>query len=168
VDLIGVGAGVYDRLQELVREQTLGIPVYGVNVAERAPERRDTDEDAQPKTLRDHLWLLVWKWLRLDTPVFAADREACEDLAGELSNVRYSTDSNGRIVIESKDQMKGRHLRSPDLADALGLTFAPATSMVAIDIDPTEMEAIWAEARRNGTLPPAPRQRRAVWSRRVW
>jgi hypothetical protein len=64
--------------------------------------------------------------------------------------------------------MKGRHLRSPDLADALGLTFAPASSMMAIDISPREMEAIWAEARRNGTLPPAPKPRRALWSRRSW
>jgi hypothetical protein len=32
-------------------------------------------------------------------------------------------DSSGRLVIESKDAMKARHLRSPDLADSLMVTF---------------------------------------------
>jgi hypothetical protein len=168
IDIIGVGAGVYDRLQELVSEGTLTIPVYGVNVAEAAPERREVDEDAQGRTLRDHLWLLVWRWLRLDAPVFAADREACEDLAGELSTVRYAPDSNGRLVIESKDAMKARHLRSPDLADGLIVTFAPAASMVALGISPAEMAAIWAEERAAGRLPPEPQvlPRGRLWGHR--
>ena len=95
--------------------------------------------------------------------MFAADHEACEDLAGELSSVRYRTDSNGRIVIESKDQMKARHLRSPDLADTLALTFAPAASMVAIDIAPSEIIRIQRQA---GIFPRA--QRRMIFSGRRW
>jgi hypothetical protein len=46
--------------------------------------------------------------------------------------VRYAPDSSGRLVIESKDAMKARRLRSPDLADALGLTFAPAVAEVPV------------------------------------
>jgi phage terminase large subunit len=166
VDVIGVGAGVYDRLRELATEQTLTVPVYAVNVAESAPERT-TDEDAQGKTMRDHLWLLIWRWLRMDAPVFAADREACEDLAGELSTVRYAPDSSGRLVIESKDAMKARRLRSPDLADALGLTFSPAASNVAIDVSPSEMEDIWRQAEQEqaeaGMLPPSSRGDVRAW-----
>jgi phage terminase large subunit len=162
VDLIGVGAGVYDRLRELASEKTLSIPVYGVNVAESAPDRREAEEDAQAKTMRDHLWLLMWRWLRVDAPVFAADREACEDLAGELSTVRYAPDSNGRLIIESKDAMKARHLRSPDLADALALTFAPQASMVAISISPAEMERIWAEAAAEQPVGPIFQRRRLM------
>jgi phage terminase large subunit len=166
VDVIGLGAGVYDRLRELVNEKQLTAEVYAVNVSESAPDR-EVEEDAQGKTMRDHLWLMMWRWLRMDAPVFAADREACEDLAGELSTVRYAPDSNGRLVIESKDQMKARHLRSPDLADALGVTFSPAASQVAIDISPREIREIQDQARRNGTMPPEPRHR-MPWSRRVW
>jgi phage terminase large subunit len=124
VDIIGVGAGVYDRLQELAAEGKLSAAVYGVNVAEAAPPRQ-ADEGAQGKSLRDYLWLMMWRWLRVEAPAFAADRDACEDLAGELSSVKYAPDSHGCLVIESKDHMKARGLRSPDLADALGLTFAP-------------------------------------------
>jgi phage terminase large subunit len=153
---------VYDRLRELASEKTLSIPVYGVNVAESAPDRREAEEDAQAKTMRDHLWLLMWRWLRVDAPVFAADREACEDLAGELSTVRYAPDSNGRLIIESKDAMKARHLRSPDLADALALTFAPQASMVAISISPAEMERIWAEAAAEQPVGPIFQRRRLM------
>jgi hypothetical protein len=122
VDVIGVGAGVYDRLAELQREKKLAATVFAVNVAEAAPER-PTDQDAQGKTLRDHLWLQTAGWLRDEAPIFAADREHCEDLAGELTSVKYAPDSSGRLVVESKDSMKGRNLRSPDVADALVVTF---------------------------------------------
>jgi phage terminase large subunit len=122
VDVIGVGAGVYDRLAELQREGKLSATVHAANVAEAAPTRH-ADQDAQGRSLRDYLWLLTAAWLREGSPVFAADREHCEDLAGELSSVKYAPDSSGRLVIESKDRMKARGLRSPDLADALTLTF---------------------------------------------
>jgi phage terminase large subunit len=122
VDVIGVGAGVYDRLAELHREKKLAATVIAVNVAEAARDR-PTDQDAQGKILRDHLWLQTAAWLREEAPVFAADGEACEDLAGELSSVKYAPDSSGRLVIESKDAMKARGLRSPDLAEALVVTF---------------------------------------------
>jgi phage terminase large subunit len=122
VDVIGVGAGVYDRLHELHKEGKLAATVTAVNVAEAAPVR-PPDQDAQGKTLRDHLWLHTAAWFRDEAPVFAADPEHGEDLAGELSSVKYAPDSSGRLVVESKDAMKGRSLRSPDLADALILTF---------------------------------------------
>ena len=88
---------------------------------------------------------MIWKWLRMDAPVFAADHEACEDLAGELSTVRYGPDSSGLLVIESKDSLKSRGLRSCDLADALGVTFAPAASMVALGLTVREIEEAWRE-----------------------
>jgi phage terminase large subunit len=122
VDVIGVGAGVYDRLAELHRDKKLAATVIAVNVAEVAPER-PTNQDAQGKTLRDHLWLQTAAWLRDEAPIFAVEREHGEDLAGELTSVKYAPDSSGRLIVESKDAMKARHLRSPDLADALTLTF---------------------------------------------
>ena len=42
---------------------------------------------------------------------------------GELAALRYSYDSQGRIVMESKDEMRQRGLPSPDRADALMLAF---------------------------------------------
>jgi len=95
-----------------------------VNVAEKAPARPVLKTEAQPYRLRDYLWLEMADWLREEEPSFAGlDNETAQDLAGELASVRFTIDSSGRTVIESKDQMKKRGLRSCDLADALAITF---------------------------------------------
>ena len=47
-----------------------------------------------------------------------------EILIAELCRARYFYSSNGKIQVESKDDMKKRGIKSPDLADALCLTFA--------------------------------------------
>lgn len=129
VDENGIGAGVVDRLKEL------GEPVVGVNVSDAAPERgrvyteddgRRTGQDAQGYKMRDHLWLEMRDWFSNEDPSFAgADRDHAEDLAGEVSSVKYGFDSSGRIKAESKDAQKKRGLRSSDIADGLGVTFAP-------------------------------------------
>ena len=47
-----------------------------------------------------------------------------ESLVAELSLPSYRVLSTGKVQVESKDEMKKRGARSPDLADALCLTFA--------------------------------------------
>jgi hypothetical protein len=134
VDVVGIGSGVFDRLVELRKEkgddgQPLIAPTVAlqdVNVAQKAPVRavQVLDVESQPYRLRDYLWLEMARWLREDEPSFAgADPDVAQDLAGEIASVRFMIDSSGRTVIESKDQMKKRHLRSCDLADALAATF---------------------------------------------
>lgn len=139
VDECGLGAGVVDRLREL------GQPVVGVNVAEAAPDHarghalpdgRKVVADAPPFKLRDHLWQEMARWMREDGPSFAGlEKDAAEDLAGELASVKYKIDSGGRLIVESKEQMKARGLRSPDIADALGLTFATGSGPLQITED---------------------------------
>ena len=126
VDVIGLGAGVYDRLAELKREGRLRCAVVAVNVAQKAPTVRHP-ADAKPRLLRDYLWLEVARWLRDEAPTFvASDRQACEDLAGELASVHYGLDSQGALVVEDKEAMRKRLGHSPDLADGLCCTMAPA------------------------------------------
>lgn len=131
VDVVGVGAGVYDRLYEL----DIGIEIIDVNVAEKAPAMIDELDAtiAKPARLRDYLWMQGHEWLKKESP-FIKDgtrlTEYANDLAGELSSIRYGFDSSGNILVESKDVMKKRGLRSPDLADALCLTFAPRGSRI--------------------------------------
>jgi phage terminase large subunit len=129
VDLIGVGSGVYDRLAELKRHGRLRCQVLGVDVSTAAPPKQ-LEDDMQAHRLRDHLWLLTAAWLRDEDPVFcAADRQACEDLAGELASVAYTLTSDGNLVVESKDAMKKRLGHSSDLADALCCTFASSAPL---------------------------------------
>ena len=125
----GLGAGPYDRLRELKRQGKMreGVMLLGVNVAEKAPHRSNLQTEHQPYRLRDYLWLEMSDWMASGEGSFAdISRDTAEDLAGELCSVRYSLDSAGRLVIESKDMMKRRGLRSCDLADALGTTFFSA------------------------------------------
>jgi len=137
VDTIGIGSGVFDRLIEMRKElDDAGQPkiapmiaLQDVNVAQKAPVRavQVLDTESQPYRLRDYLWLEMCRWFREDEPSFAGlagpDADTAQDLAGELASVRFSIDSSGRTVIEAKDQMKRRGLRSCDLADALAATF---------------------------------------------
>jgi hypothetical protein len=104
VDEIGVGAGVVDRL----REQNFD--VIAVNVTEK-PRREDC------KNMTSELWLLIKEWLKT-----GKIQEAFRD---DLIGRQYSFDSSGRLAMERKEDMKKRGLRSPDLADALALTFYP-------------------------------------------
>ena len=134
VDVIGLGAGVYDRLVEVMaerRQRGVGYvcEVVEVNVAREAPPKERQDE-AQARSLRDYLWLAMERWLREDEPSFCAeDTDACSDLAGELASVHYKPDSQGRIVVEDKESMKKRLGHSPDLADGLGCTFVPPETL---------------------------------------
>jgi hypothetical protein len=125
VDVIGLGAGVYDRLAELRARGQLPCTVVPVNVAEAPPVHPQPGEP-RPRRLRDYLWLEVARWLRDEQPVFGApDRQACQDLAGELASVCYGIESNGLLVVEDKDAMRKRLGHSPDLADALCCSFCP-------------------------------------------
>lgn len=135
----GLGAGPYDRLLEKKRDGTFpkDIQIIGVNVSERAPDRKNLDSEYQPHRLRDYIWLEMKEWLYAGEASFEMIRnmtnnrgddtvDMAEDLAGELCVVRYTIDSNGHLVVESKDAMKKRKIRSCDLADALGTTFFDA------------------------------------------
>ena len=56
VDLVGLGAGVYDRLDELRRQGRFRCAIVGVNVAE-APPVEPRQGEPRPRRLRDYLWL---------------------------------------------------------------------------------------------------------------
>src|SRR5262245_46811391 len=111
--------------------------------------------------LRDYLWLLTAQWLKEAEPVFAAeDRQHCEDLAGELASVRYSFNSQGTLVVEDKDSMRKRLGHSPDLADALCVTFGPGgNALPAVNLAP----ALGLDLRKASPLPP---DQRHAWRQR--
>lgn len=114
VDSIGVGGGVADRLREL------GFNCIDVNVSETVAMNQ------QANRLRDELWLNCKEWLETRAVKIPKD----DDLRAELIGPTYGFTSNGRIKVEGKAEMKRRGMRSPDLADALCLTFAAQGAMV--------------------------------------
>jgi phage terminase large subunit len=108
VDSIGLGAGVVDRLREL------NLPARGINVAE-SPAMGTIYVN-----LRAELWGKMKAWLEKRDCKLPKD----ESLLAELVSPRYSFNSNGKMKLESKDEMRKRGIGSPDMADALALTFA--------------------------------------------
>lgn len=109
IDCIGVGAGVVDRLRELGYEF-----VEGVNVA------RSANQKDKFRNLRAELWSEMRDWFSQEMLVQIPDND---ELHGDLCNLGYKYDSMGRLLIESKDDLKARGMSSPDTADALALTF---------------------------------------------
>ncbi len=108
VDVIGIGAGVVDRLDEI------GLPVRGVNVAESPSTKGNY------LRLRDELYFKARDWFEARDCRLFKD----EALISELVEPTFTFTSAGKLVVEQKDQVKKRGLPSPDLAEAFILTFA--------------------------------------------
>lgn len=108
VDVIGLGAGVVDRLREL------GLPVRPINVGE-SPAIKD-----KYMKLRDELWFRAREWFMEKNCKIHDD----STLISELVQPKYQINSSGRIKVEGKDEMKKRGLKSPNHADAFLLTLA--------------------------------------------
>lgn len=108
IDSIGLGSAVVDRGNEL------GLPCRGVNVSE-SPSMGDTYMN-----LRSELWFKAKAWLEDRNCKIPKD----DRLLTELTTIRYSFTSSGKMKAESKDELRKRGAGSPDLADALCLTMA--------------------------------------------
>jgi hypothetical protein len=139
VDEGGLGAGVVDRMR------MLGRAPIAVNFGTRS-------HVAKYANTRARLWGEMAEWLRLGS--IPNDQQLKLDLAAPT----YKFDSQSRIVLESKADMKKRGMASPDCGDALALTFysplppredqdllgnyRPRTSQcVGADYDPFSLEA---------------------------
>lgn len=115
VDVIGIGAGVVDRL----REQ--GYSVTGCNVSEST---KLTDESGELGfiNLRSALWWFLREALNPDNPDAIA-LPPDDILTGDLTAPHWNPTSTGKIKVESKDEIRKRLGRSTDAADAFGLAF---------------------------------------------
>jgi phage terminase large subunit len=108
VDDSGVGGGVTDIL---VAE---GSDVTPLNNAQ-APEDGEHYANARAETY----WALR-EALRKGEVTLPPDEE---ELAADLTNLKYSYDGHGRIVLEPKSELRRRLKRSPDRGDAAVLAY---------------------------------------------
>ncbi len=126
VDGGGVGGGVVDRLRQL------HVNVTEVNFGSKA-------EDARYQNKRAEMWGNMREWL--PGGAIPDDRELMDDLIG----VEYGFTPTNKIQLEKKEDMKRRGLASPDLGDALALTFAYPVAPKGM----AKMRGDMAEKRRN-------------------
>jgi len=113
IDSVGVGGGVVDRLHEL------NVGVNSINVGE------PPIDETQYKNKRVELWGVIKQELieeKLNLSILN-NGEMTRDLCGELASPKYKITSKGQYQLESKEDMKKRGVQSPDIADALALTY---------------------------------------------
>jgi hypothetical protein len=107
IDVIGIGAGVYDRL----REQEL--PVYAFNSSEKALGNLADTEDYRNRRSQQ------WWYFRKAFEMGMIDLDPDDiDLHAQLISIKWWTDSRGKINVEPKELTVKRLGVSPDLADA--------------------------------------------------
>lgn len=115
IDVVGIGAGVYDRLEELKYK------VSPVNVGE-APSNDKMKEKFY--NLRAEIHWNLREQFRPEGTKSKISIPDDKDLIFQLSEIRYRYSSEKKIRIEAKEDMKARLGASPDKADSLGLAFA--------------------------------------------
>jgi hypothetical protein len=102
----GAGSGVIDRLRQLGHE-VIEVPFGG----------KASDPGYLNK--RAEMWFGMADWLRAGGKI-----PNLLDLKQDLAAPTYWFDAQGRRQLEPKEDIKKRGLASPDIADALALTFA--------------------------------------------
>lgn len=121
IDTIGEGAGVYSRLLELGYDNA-----YSCKFSEGTKGLHDITGQYEFSNMRAYCYWAVRDWLNPKNGFHPA-LPPCDELDAELTEVHWSFQSSGSIIIESKDNIKSRLKRSPDRADALASTFYPNT-----------------------------------------
>lgn len=114
IDVGAMGSGVIDKLRELGRH-----PIE-INFASKPFDPRFANKRAE-------MWSNMADWLRQGGTLPSRDKNnkaVRDDLRDDLCAPEYGFTTSGKLLLESKEEMKKRGLASPDLADALALTFA--------------------------------------------
>lgn len=111
VDVIGVGAGVVDRL----REQKISVEAFN---ASEGTDRKDRSGELGFTNTRSAAW---WNLRELLDPAYGATLALPPDdrLTGDLTAPHWRVMSGGRIQVESKDDIRKRIGRSTDDGDAV-------------------------------------------------
>lgn len=109
IDAGGVGAGVCDRLRQM-GHRPVDIQFGGASGLANCLNKRA------------EMWWRMRDWIK-DGAI-----PPNEDLKDDLTGPEYQYTTKGLIQLEKKEDMKKRGLASPDLADALALTFAVPVS----------------------------------------
>lgn len=116
VDGGGVGGGVVDRLRQL------RVPCFDIQFGAKA-DRSNIDDQSRYANKRAEMWGYMREWLK------GGAIPNDPDLVAQISTPMYSFNGQNEIQLERKEDIKKRMgtsgtWSSPDLADALALTFA--------------------------------------------
>lgn len=133
IDAGGLGVGVIDLLKSYGAKYDK--KVDGVNFGGEPMEpvilMDDGTKQPGPKNRRAEMWMRSKEWLDDPLGVDIPDESIFQS---DAVGPGYKYDSNQRLVLESKEQMKKRGVRSPDVWDAVALTFAEPVYEKSVEI----------------------------------
>lgn len=127
IDTIGEGAGVYSRLLEIDDRRFIISCKYSEGAKQFERELSDLTGQYRFVNMRAYLFWCVRDWLNPKNQT-GAMLPPDNQLLEEATEIRWSFRSDGRIIIEPKEDIKKRLGRSPDKFDALANTFYPVRS----------------------------------------
>lgn len=106
---LGMGVGVVEALEDM----GFADQVWGVNTG---------NSSSNPKlyqNLRAEMYAMLKEWM-----ADVVEIPNIPELTDDLKEIRKKPTANGQLLMESKEDMRRRKVKSPDVADALALTFA--------------------------------------------
>ena len=149
-DCIGVGASAGAKFGELNQDASIKVRYNKFNAGDKV---LDPDDEYQPNitnkdffsNLKAQAWWMVADRFRNtynavnrgeiypDDELISIDSSFpnLERLKFELSIPKRDFDKNGRVKVESKDDLKKRDIPSPNIADAFIMAFAPTDATMA-------------------------------------
>lgn len=119
IDAGGIGAAVLSLLRE-DDDIPKGV-VRGINFGAKSQHKHANPDKPGPKNRRAEMWLRSKEWLQSDEPVSLPDLDV---LQADASGCQLKSNLTNDIQLESKEDMRSRGVRSPDLWDSIVLTFA--------------------------------------------
>jgi Terminase RNaseH-like domain len=121
IDVGGLGTGVYDRLAE--QGHSRGV-INPVNFAGKPIEPAPLDESGVPSGGPANRRAEMWSNLKKALEDGSFKLPDSDELQADLVSCGYKYRSDGKLLLESKDDMRRRGVPSPDLADAVALCFS--------------------------------------------
>lgn len=114
IDVVGYGAGIYDNLKKEIGEE--------FNLVEFDSGKPALDTERYLNRRAEGWWIFSQKLVDGDIDLPNNDK-----LKSQLSDIRYTYNTKGLLQIESKEEAKKRGSKSPDIGDAVMMSFGTKT-----------------------------------------
>lgn len=124
IDTIGEGAGVFSRLEEQNYKNAFSCKYSEAATDNGGKPLTDITGQYEFANMRAYLFWAVRDWLNPANKQEAA-LPPLDELLQEATEIKWKFQSNGKVIIEPKEDIKQRLGRSTDYFDALANTFYP-------------------------------------------